>query len=684
VLPPNPFRPTKIEQDKDPVFLLSTIAREIPSNFKHVHVLGSRGSGKTTLLRSLRTAEIRSNHTLRAQYGKATFDWFGVYLQFNRTFQSLMSSSGRSIIRLLGDAGQDEEAQSLAQFRIFQSYFELTILSSFIDDLIAVSDRREIFLTSAVEREIAYSILSRLHVACDDYDVFAVKRELDRCKAFYSALPTEYSVRALSTFIDSFAPGDLLTYAMEIANGLRGQLVRKDVPIRLMVLIDDAESLNGDQQAITNTILKQIEGRIKFVIAYIAGQYDPNSTLLPNTVLNNDDYSVVPLDDESHSDFKNFFERVTDLRLKTYYQLAAGDPNQPLKTFSLRKTLGVFKPNELIAAATAGSQSVTVQKWRSAVEATRAQLRFIISKKNWPKYSLNENQTPFIEHELIKLLNIDIGRLASLSQQDAIAKVFDRKQLGAMLYIAHKILPIHNVPYAGADVVVGLATGRIRDFLDIMAEIYDAAIREYDPSWRVAGIPNIKHIQYFANPDRPISPDIQLGGILAASEAKWNILENFTIRTSFNLPLVVAGLAALTQRLQLPKNAYGYVSQPDRGIFTFDPEKLDTILATRRVEVRSDDVIRALQRDGFVKVLSSRTRSTTGFLSQNLEEFHLHRRLFPRLGIAYRGPYERFRLNEQALGTLIVGKEVAPERWADEVLKSTSVEDAPTQEQFRL
>lgn len=197
----------------------------------------------------------------------------------------------------------------------------------------------------------------------------------------------------MSTFIDSFAPGDLLTFATEIANGLRGQLVRKDVPIRLMVLIDDAESLTGDQQAITNTILKQIEGRIKFVIAYIAGQYDPNSTILPNTVLNNDDYVFVALDDDSQSDFKNFCERVTDLRLKTYYQLAAGEGSPSLATFSLRKTLGDFKPNELIADAIVGSQSVAVQKWRSAVESTRAQLRNVISKKNWTKFSLNDNWT---------------------------------------------------------------------------------------------------------------------------------------------------------------------------------------------------------------------------------------------------------------------------------------------------
>jgi len=194
LLPPNPFRPTKIEQDKDPVFLLSATAREIPSNFKHFHVSGSRGSGKTTLLRSLRTAEIRSNHTLRAQYGKATFDWFGIYLQFNKTFQSLMVSSGRSILRLLGEAARDEETRELSHVRVYQAYFELTILSSFIDDLIAVSDKRDIFLTSAAERQIALSILSRLHITSDDYDIFVVKRELDRCKANFCG-PSNGTVR---------------------------------------------------------------------------------------------------------------------------------------------------------------------------------------------------------------------------------------------------------------------------------------------------------------------------------------------------------------------------------------------------------------------------------------------------------------------------------------------------------
>src|SRR5262249_2212658 len=152
----------------------------------------------------------------------------------------------------------------------------------------------------------------------------------------------------------------------------------------------------------------------------------------------------------------------------------------------LRGTLGEFTPNQLIGQSIVGSQSVQVQKWRSQVETTRMQLRSVISRKNWSKFSIADNQTPFVEHELIKLLGIDMVGLSDLPRQDLVAKTFDRKQVAALIYIADRILPTHNVPYAGADTVGSLATGCIRDYLDIMAEIYDVAIRHFDDSWKIA------------------------------------------------------------------------------------------------------------------------------------------------------------------------------------------------------
>lgn len=671
MLPPNPFRPTKIEHDKDPVFLLSSTAREIPSNFKHVHVSGSRGSGKTTLLRSLRTAEIRNNHTLRAQYGRATFDWFGVYLQFAKSLQSIMSASTDALLVYMTEKNSSIPVDhDHVRFRVFQCYLEISILLAFISDLLQVTDRNDVYIMSKVEQQVCIELLDRLGIDSNEADIFLVRRALDRARAHFSALPNEQSLGALSTLLNAFAPGDLLGFAAEVANGLRGQLVRKDVPIRLMVLIDDAEMLTADQQCILNTLLKQTEGQIKFVIAFIAGLYDANSTMLANTVLKNDDFSTVKLDDEPRQDFINFCERVTDLRLRYFYQLADPNAARPIPPFTLRGTLGDFTPNQLIGHAIIGSQSVQVQRWRSQVEATRSQLRAIISRRNWPKFSIGENQVPFVEHELVRLLNVDIAHLGDPGRQDSIAKTFDRKQVAALVYIATRILPTHNIPYAGADTVCALATGCIRDYLDIMAEIYDAAIRHVDDAWKVSGLPRIDHLTYFAKPPRPIDPGVQRSGIQLASNKKWEILETFTIRTSFNLPVVVAGLAELTSQLQKPESPRDFVTQADRGLFTFDPVLLDAILETRHAEISSDEVIAALQRDGFIKVLVSRTKSAAGTTPRSLEEFHLHRRLFPRLGISYRGPYERFRLNESHFATLIVGKSVEPAKWATQALKS--------------
>ena len=677
MIPRNPFQPTKIEHDNEPVFLLSETARSIPSNFKNHYVSGSRGSGKTTLLRSLSTIDISKSRALAGQYDRSKFDWFGIYIQFSKTLQPIVSRNGGALIEHLNLTSASVDPDEI-QFSVFHAYLELSVLLSFIKDIRWMLATDDVGLQHRQEREACRAILDRLGFKNAWPDFASLQDALEITLASFSSLPTAPALDSLAVLIGAFSPGELLQKAGGIAASLKGTLFRKNAPIRLMILIDDAELLSDRQQVFLNTLAKRLEGDVKFVITYISGLFNPNETLLKDTVLKNDDFTLVDLDNSSFYDFFGFCSRVTDLRLKHFFERSSGDGKGDLPNFSLRRTLGEYGLNELIAASLSGSQSVGVERWRSQVEARKQELRAVLNRRNWSKYSVEDGQYPFIEHELISLLGIDMNDLKSLKEQDSKAKSFDRKQVGALIYIYSSILPNRNIPYAGANIICELATVNIRDYLDIMAAIFDVFMEGRVKEWDAAKGARPTDLRAFVEPSRPLSIEIQRKGVQRASETKWDILNNFTISSGFNVPIFVLALGELTKNLQRPREPRQFVSSADRGLLMYDPQRLDKILETKGATIRSDDVIRTLQRDGFINVGSSRTRSTHSLTYKGLEVFHLHRRLFPRLGISYRGPYVQFRLDEIAIASLLDAGSVDPVAWGAEFAKKE-----PEQEKYQ-
>jgi len=195
--------------------------------------------------------------------------------------------------------------------------------------------------------------------------------------------------------------------------------------------------------------------------------------------------------------------------------------------------------------------------------------------------------------------------LKNLKEQDAKSKTFDRKQVGALIYIYDRVLPNHNVPYAGSDIICQLATVNIRDYLDIMSAIFDVFMEQRVKDWSSAKGARPTDLRAFAQPSKPIAVDIQRRGVQRASDAKWEILDNFTISSGFNVPAFVLALGELTKNLQRPEEGRQFVSSADRGLLMYDPDRLDRILETKGSKVRSDRVIQTLHRDGFINVIST-------------------------------------------------------------------------------
>lgn len=686
-LPQNPFQPTKIEHDRDPVFWLSGRAKELAGTMKHAHVSGSRGSGKTTLLRSLRTSDIRTNHMLRTQYNRSTFDWFGVYIQLNRTLQTVTDGASRAILKLADLSGRRELVNDADVYvKVFSFYLELTILQAFLDDIRLAKDRRDIYIPARVEAEVGRTLIRLLTPQAPQEwaDLYTVTEELQRTKALFTSIPTETTVSSLIERVNAFSSGDLLDQLVHMIGALKGQMLRKDREIRPLVLIDDCESLLPEQQAILNTILKGYEGRVKFIIAFIAGQYDSNTTFLPNTVLKDDDFLSVKIDEESRAQFKEFCEHVTRTRFNHFYEVGGGSLRSPLPPFELERVLGDPSPNVMIATLVASSVSQLVKNWDGQVKKTREELRAVIERPKWPAWSIMDGQTPYIEHFFLETSNTKPIDLRSVRSRESLTKQIDRKQVAALVYIVEKHFPRTEIPYAGYNTVMNLSAGCIRDYLDIMAAIYDELTDSTDANWSTERNPGLHHLIRFASAKTPIRWETQRAGILKSSQRKWDALRDFKVKSDIQIVEVIAGLSAVLVELQRPASAERALSTPERGIFVFDPETLDTILSLRRSEVRTRDVMRVLQRDGFIRIVTLPEDRKTASKADSLVKFHVHNRLYPVLRISHRGPYRLVRLDENQFASLILdGLDGDPSKWARSVAKRAET-NGKKQEEFGL
>jgi hypothetical protein len=142
--------------------------------------------------------------------------------------------------------------------------------------------------------------------------------------------------------------------------------------------------------------------------------------------------------------------------------------------------------------------------------------------------------------------------VAELKRQAAYLR---RKQRSALIAMCHQFR-VRNIPYAGSNVVVGLSDGCIRDYLEIMAEIYDAF-----------STPKNKLKKFFRRRD-PLKIDLQRQGIVRAANAKFSGIRNSGDVYSVELGQLVDCLGELTALLHRD------VKTTERGVYAVDPNSL--------------------------------------------------------------------------------------------------------------
>ena len=654
----NPFQPTKFEWEKEPVIWLSSRAKNFVSSIKPVYISGSRGSGKTTLLRSLSTRQIAKDDLLREQFGPRRLGWFGQYLQFNSTFQEKTDA----IVLYLGEPDEESELTN----KVFYTYFEISVLLQFFNDILFFQENEFLHFKSKVEKNACEELNHIFNSAGWENTKKLTnfqdsRRFLSELQGEFLKTKTEFDKKFVSKLINSFKPGDLIRFIKDFAiSSIQSTNFIKGENLDFFLLIDDCEGLSDRQQIALNTYIRTTEGVAKWVICYLSDRFNTTATNIRNTSLTGDDREIIALNDMSEKDFSDFCEQVTNLRLIKFLE-RNGPSHISKKTgrFNFEDIFGSFSYNALIDALISDSSNRKLDEFRRLVNGTKGVLSAHIKKSLHSRFSCEVGSTPYIEHLVIEALELNLQNYALPEEQLSLMKTIDGKQAAA--YIAfcanYNLKPI----YAGSNYIKAISDCCIRDFLDIMAIFFKHFSRQ-DATTNTSKVSLGKGALRFMSGER-ISYQAQDRAIQEASRNKYVSLEQSRVAEP-HIERIVLSIANLQRGFEHDLSDWTSIKVPTRGRFVVElPRTTDNVDPDTGVfgigSLR--DVLIRLEYDRYIKILSA----VEGKKSVELR-FALHRRLRPFIRCGHSGPYDPLvPISPKWLLEALNGDEsFSPERWA--------------------
>ncbi|WP_027160973.1 hypothetical protein [Mesorhizobium sp. WSM1293] len=664
----NPFGPNRIEYESRPILWFSQKSALISAAAKPVFVAGTRGSGKTSILRSLSTVHILEDKSLADQVGK--LGWYGVFFQLNETFSPLIDNA---VLNLIPEHIRFDTAAVIPrQFVIFSHYLELKIVERLLDSIgqlrrdghlkYRASEDRDVAL--ALHREVLHFIPqpARLDFFSIDELRGGVTRYVDECfNAFF------FAADAGAAGFRATDPGAIINkVATAITPLLNGPSFAGDRAPFFKILIDDCEALTPLQQQFLNTLVRKTRGNVKWVLAYIGGLYDTIRTIIPGQSLSNADRDVENLDSVDPREFATLCENVSSLRL--YYALPDHlrsdlKRNDALSAFSLKSRLGRLSVNDIIERVIISGHSEGREELVALADAAREFLSVNLRTVDQQQFLLDRKARPYAEGLALALMNPEIKR-RPMSKADAsnLKRSIARKQGWAFLK-ACQMLGLHDYPYVGHQIITSLSDVCIRDFLDIMGEIFRRSVpNSSDP----------RKLVEFINSDLQIHLEQQRQAVNAASQRKLDGLQALSHPYEEESVRMVRALGYLTARLQTEFAEENALGTTERGIFRVDLNEMRSLV--NRLEQPSgklDEVLRRAERDGFIREVSAAGNLEVDRADPASKEMmiRLHRRFAPYFGFSYRGPYEINTIPAARMVDLLFTRHRLPEDWADSVFK---------------
>jgi hypothetical protein len=670
----NPFRPTRWEQHFDGRHLIwySSTSKELIGS-KSAFVYGSRGSGKTTLLRGICWEDLSRNESLRLQKTVSDFDHLGVYVRFPDHMGA--SFSEKVWRKSLGHLGDPE----IEFHRAFSLLVEAASLEKLLNAVHELRKSNDIIYSPDDELRIVSEIFAEFpklsNFCTPEAKTFA---DVKRCFRSLSRETTQLfgrgDVNTLWELLPPRDPYELLSFVCDrLSDAISSRHGGGFIPLRFKFCLDDCEVLDQHQRKSLNTLVRQSRHPISWVVASVGKSQWAGDTFINSQPLTDADRIIVSLDRRDKEEFGDLCQAVTSMRL-LFSLPAAVRPelkSDGVKSFfDFSQRLGDHSVNYLMKKMVRRSSKIANDVRRGAAILQESLERDMGSDQSsdlppyYEAYTLmhwNGGEHAFsISYpdnfeERLKLL-------APRLREHNFSAWLRRKQVAALLQFSTKA-SLKRIPLSGSNYIVSLADGSIRDYLEIIAEVFDEHMKKAHSS-----IPEEQAIIKFCESRTKISDEVQTRGIYQASERYFEGISNRHDVEGDLLTRIVSGLSHLTSMLQASPSDSRVLAMAERGVFMFTPPSIGNFDKSRY-----DDVVSALRQAelaGYLRPVfnSHMPNKSNRLVDGSVLVYRLHKRFAPKFKFSYRGAYEPFRIGFDEIYDLFLNTERGSSRqWAQKI-----------------
>lgn len=674
----NPFRPTRWEHHQvGDALIWFTRSAEGLTEAKSYYVYGSRGSGKTSLLRSICWEDLAFNSSLQLQRKLSDFNHLGIYIRFPDHVSASMD------IDRWGKEAASEEQSQLDYHRFFSLAIELACVEKAFEASHSLRLEGLVSYQPAQELEIVET-LSKEFPQLEKIVGEELRTFLDcarACRKVIRLMNEACSRRLVDELLPQLPirePNQLLSLAIEkLSAGIRLRSATSDKRMAFKFCLDDCEVLSLVQKRSLNTLVRLSKSPVFWIVSSVDTVRFDSRTFIPAQPLTDADRVVISLNDRDDKAFKELCQAVVSLRL-----LSAAEPSQraqqangdPTKFFDLDSRLGLENVNSIIG---------TMLKRSTKPEAAKIELGAVELSRLLEQSSAGDHQEsselPYYQAYILMhwrgredAFDTSFGQATVDRLKDHVVGFKEprftawlrRKQSAALYHIASR-LKVQHVPLAGANMIIGLADRSIRDFLEIMGEIYEEYLRKHSLE-----VGHVDSLLKFARSGSKIASDVQSKGIQKAS-ARYVAGVGYGEETEMDaMARLIRGLGNFVSILQTDTDDPRTLRTAERGIFYLHLN--DQSVGLSELAIIKSAVFQA-ELAGYIRaepVPHHMKNKLPGSESDALT-FRLHRRFAPYFNFSYRGPYEIVRLSPRSLASLVFGSnDLTPHRWAVNLAQS--------------
>jgi hypothetical protein len=665
----NPFASHRWETEVEHRIWIPPEAAKVAST-KACLISGLRGTGKTALLNCLdRLAPQRER--IRFLNPEALQDsCIGVYISIIKEFTDflpLMSVDGEK----LSFDGEDERRTHALAFRTYLIFTSLARALEVTDEC-----RRYGVLDypGQCELEFASSFNDLLLKHFENPPQERPARTLLECASTLLKVCMAVRVNSLRLYGERVIKliGDVQPakfYADFCGNIQQHRLLNTaNLNHHIKISLDDVHRFGRVEQALLNSLLEINTAPITWNLSFVTGQYDPTISPDPNAPLTRHDVERVDLNyEENQRGFRRLCKKLYDTRLGIQddekdedggYSRVLGNPNVSFLFLEMFQATASEAFRDKIFA-----QLEYVADKLSAVERAAGRGRHRKSDRRRYLY-----QT-YIFLVLFGGKRDRFEKFLSSRTHAQIDNYFRQKNIAALVAAANELG--RSAPYAGTNALIALSDGCIRDFLLILAILYENTNSTAQVKHQSTGSINF----FSAEDDRVIPIYEQSRSFVQASHSYLEQIEESTNRVGRVLSSLVDGVAHLTRLLQ-SQDPLKALALPERGQIllnfaetTLVGDAADRIALLRRALAMGQFV-------GAIRILRGVALSGTAAPNTDQMLFRLHRLVAPAHNYSSRGPLRAIYLPLRAALEFTEDRPVQAKNWAERVFSEIHDLDA--------